>query len=42
MESLFDQDKINEQDFTVLIKAFNEIRCLDAAKLLQGKILLIN
>lgn len=36
MESLFDQDKINEQDFTLLIHAFQQIRCLDAAKLLQG------
>jgi hypothetical protein len=35
MESLFDQDKINEQDFTILIKAFQEIQCIDAAKLLQ-------
>jgi hypothetical protein len=41
MESLFDQDKMNEQDFTILIKAFNEIQCLDAVKLLQSKILLI-
>jgi hypothetical protein len=40
MESLFDQDKISEQDFTILIKAFNEIQCLDAAKLLQCRILL--
>ena len=39
MDSLFDQDKINEQDFTVLIKAFNEIQCLDAAKLLRCKVL---
>jgi hypothetical protein len=37
MESLFDQDKINEQDFTFLIHAFDEIRCIDAAKLLRGK-----
>ena len=37
MESLFDQDKINEQDFTFLINAFDEIQCLDAVKLLRGK-----
>jgi hypothetical protein len=36
MESLFDQDKINEQDFTFLINAFDEIQCLDAVKLLRG------
>ena len=36
MESLFDQDKINEQDFTLLINAFNQIQCFDAVKLLNG------
>ena len=36
MESLFDQDKINEHDFTFLINAFDEIQCLDAVKLLKG------
>lgn len=36
IESLFDQDKINEQDFTFLINAFDEIQCLDAVKLLRG------
>lgn len=36
IESLFNQDKINEQDLTFLINAFNEIHCPDAAKLLQG------
>ena len=36
MESLFDQDKINEQDFTFLINAFDEIQCLDAVKMLRG------
>ena len=36
MESLFDQDKINEQDCTFLINAFEQIRCLDAAKILKG------
>ncbi|CAF0972641.1 unnamed protein product [Adineta ricciae] len=35
MDSLFDQDKINEQDFTYLIKTFDEIRCFDAVKLLK-------
>lgn len=38
MNSLFDQDIINEKDFTFLIKAFNEIRCIDAVKLLKGNI----
>jgi hypothetical protein len=37
MESLFDQDKINEQDFTFLIKAFDEIQCRDAVKVLRGE-----
>jgi hypothetical protein len=36
MESLFDQDKINEKDFTFLIYAFDEIQCFDAVKLLKG------
>jgi len=36
MESLFDQDKINEVDFTFLINAFDEIQCTDAVKLLRG------
>lgn len=36
MESLFDQDKINEGDFTFLINAFNAIQCIDAVKLLKG------
>ena len=36
MDSLFDQDKINEQDFTLLINAFDEIRCFDAVKLLKS------
>ncbi|CAF3903043.1 unnamed protein product [Rotaria sordida] len=35
MDSLFDQDKINEKDFTFLINAFNEIQCIDAVKLLR-------
>lgn len=36
MQSLFDQDKINENDFTFLINAFERIRCFDAANLLKG------
>ena len=36
IESLFDQDKINEQDFTFLIHAFEQIKCMDAVKLLRG------
>ncbi len=40
MESLFDQDKINEEDFTFLINAFDEIQCMDAVKLLRGNFLL--
>jgi hypothetical protein len=36
MESLFDQDKINEEDFTFLINAFDEIHCIDAVQLLRG------
>ena len=36
MQSLFDQDKINEQDFTFLIDAFDEIQCIDAVKILRG------
>ncbi|UJR16795.1 hypothetical protein I4U23_003694 [Adineta vaga] len=35
LESLFDQDKINEQDFSVLVNALEEICCSDAAKLLK-------
>ena len=42
MESLFDQDKINEEDFTFLIHAFEAIQCIDAAKLLRGKHLFRN
>ena len=38
MESLFDQDKINDEDFTFLINAFDEIQCLDAVKVLRGKL----
>jgi hypothetical protein len=39
MESLFDQDKISEQDFTFLIDAFRGIQCVDAVKLLRGTLL---
>jgi hypothetical protein len=41
MESLFDQDKINEQNFTFLINAFDEIQCIDAVKLLRGNNFLV-
>jgi len=36
MESLFDQDKISEEDFAFLINAFDEIGCIDAVKILKG------
>ncbi|CAF0787497.1 unnamed protein product [Adineta ricciae] len=36
MDSLFDQDNINEHDFSYLIEAFDHIRCFDAAKLLKN------
>jgi hypothetical protein len=36
MQSLFDQDKINERDFTLLIDAFKQIQCFDAVNLLKG------
>jgi hypothetical protein len=36
MESLFDQDKISEEDFAFLINAFDEIQCTDAVKILKG------
>ena len=37
MESLLDQDKINEKDFTFLINTFNQIKCFDAVKILKGQ-----
>jgi hypothetical protein len=37
MDYLFDQDTINENDFTFLINAFDDIQCTDACKLLKGK-----
>jgi hypothetical protein len=40
MESLFDQDKINERDVTFLINAFDEIQCRDAVRLLRGNLFL--
>jgi hypothetical protein len=36
LESLFDQDKINEQELMFVINAFDEIQCIDAVKLLRG------
>jgi hypothetical protein len=36
MQSLFDQDKISEKDFTLLIDAFKQIQCFDAVNLLTG------
>jgi hypothetical protein len=36
MQNLFDQDKINERDFTFLINAFDEIHCTDAVQILRG------
>lgn len=35
-DSLFDQAKINEEDFTLLINAFDEIQCIDAATVLRS------
>ena len=36
LESLFDQDKINGEDFTFLIDALDAIQCRDAANILRG------
>ena len=36
MESLFDHDQISGADFTLLIDAFDEIQCHDAARILRG------
>jgi hypothetical protein len=36
IQSLFDQDKIKEKDFILLIDAFKQIRCFDAVHLLKG------
>ncbi|CAF1373948.1 unnamed protein product [Adineta ricciae] len=35
MESLLDQDKINEQDVSLLINAFEKTQCIDAMKILK-------
>ncbi|UJR07745.1 hypothetical protein I4U23_012029 [Adineta vaga] len=35
MQSLFEQDKIRENDVTLLITAFKQIKCFDAAKHLE-------
>ncbi len=42
IQSFFDQDKINEKDFTLLIDAFKQIQCFDAVNLLKGFILILN
>ena len=42
MECLFDQDKINERDFTFLINAFDEIHCIDAVKILRGNFIFLS
>ena len=36
MESLFDQDKISEQNITILIQAFGAIQCVEGLKILKG------
>lgn len=36
IDSLFDQDKINQEDFTYLINAFQVIGCHDLANILRG------
>ena len=36
MESLFDQDKLSEENFTILIDAFKAIRCGEGLKILTG------
>ena len=38
MQNLFDEDKINEKNFTLLIEAFEKIQCFDAVDMLKGKI----
>lgn len=42
MDSLFDQEKITEQDFTFLIDVFKQIQYLDAVQLLKGISVLSN
>jgi hypothetical protein len=36
MESLFDQDKLSEENFTILIDAFTAIKCIEGLKILKG------
>jgi hypothetical protein len=36
MESLFDQDKLSEENFTILIDAFKGIKCIEGLKILKG------
>jgi hypothetical protein len=36
IQSLLDQDQIDEQEFIFLISAFEKIQCYDAANLLRG------
>ena len=36
IQSSFDQEKIKEQSFTLLIDAFKQIQCSDAVSLLKG------
>ncbi len=42
IQSLLDQDKINEKDFPLLIDGFKQIQCFDAVNLLQGFFLFLN
>ncbi|UJR06576.1 hypothetical protein I4U23_010860 [Adineta vaga] len=35
MDSLFNQDKINNEDLTFLINTFDQVQCFDASKLLK-------
>jgi len=42
VDSLFDQEKITEQDFTFLIYVFKQIQYLDAVQLLKGISVLSN
>lgn len=37
LESLFQQEKITREDLTLLIKAFEQIQCHDAVRLLKCK-----
>lgn len=41
METLFDQDKINEKNFSYLIKAYYEINYLEGVKILTGKFICV-